>query len=85
MSDCRFGVSPVNYPDPDHLRVPFYLILIGINVTQQYRPCPEDTLPSAHLTLVYTFYLEPIYGTLGTNELIGIATTFLWAPAESTM
>ena len=18
MSDCRFGVSPVNYPDPDH-------------------------------------------------------------------
>ena len=20
MSDCRFGVSPVNYPDPDNLR-----------------------------------------------------------------
>ena len=19
MSDCRFGVSPVNYPDPEHL------------------------------------------------------------------
>ena len=19
MNDCRFGVSPVNYPDPDHL------------------------------------------------------------------
>ena len=20
MSDCRFGVSPVNYPDPDKLK-----------------------------------------------------------------
>ena len=25
MSDCRFGVSPVNYPDPDP---EFYLLLI---------------------------------------------------------
>ena len=22
MSDCRFGVSPVNYPDPDPLPTP---------------------------------------------------------------
>ena len=21
MSDCRFGVSPVNYPDPDPVRI----------------------------------------------------------------
>ena len=21
VSDCRFGVSPVNYPDPDHRTV----------------------------------------------------------------
>ena len=25
MSDCRFGVSPVNYPDPDPERIVVFL------------------------------------------------------------
>ena len=36
MSDCRFGVSPVNYPDPDPDRVQLkreakLLTVIGLN------------------------------------------------------
>ena len=32
MSDCRFGVSPVNYPDPDpdHLTHPLHLFMGAI-------------------------------------------------------
>ena len=34
MSDCRFGVSPVNYPDPDpgtSVVVPYcYLFLLSV-------------------------------------------------------
>ena len=32
MNDCRFGVSPVNYPDPDperHLRWPMKLFFVN--------------------------------------------------------
>ena len=25
MSDCRFGVSPVNYPDPDPGQIDFFM------------------------------------------------------------
>ena len=31
MSDCRFGVSPVNYPDPDP-DVNKIIVIIGHNV-----------------------------------------------------
>ena len=29
MSDCRFGVSPVNYPDPDPESGHFKLRMVG--------------------------------------------------------
>ena len=32
MSDCRFGVSPVNYPDPD----PVHFIVNDINDWDRY-------------------------------------------------
>ena len=28
MSDCRFGVSPVNYPDPDPDCIPHVLVMV---------------------------------------------------------
>ena len=29
MSDCRFGVSPVNYPDPVHTEMRQSLVLVN--------------------------------------------------------
>ena len=32
MSDCRFGVSPVNYPDPDYNQMAFVIVVVFINI-----------------------------------------------------
>ena len=38
MSDCRFGVSPVNYPDPDPDKVCMF-VYVGV-----LRPSPQRDL-----------------------------------------
>ena len=42
MSDCRFGISPVNYPDPDP-KVKLWVLLWSRVVSAQSRFDPELT------------------------------------------
>ena len=41
MSDCRFGVSPVNYPDPDRLNC-FPLSVINGVILSPFPTCAVD-------------------------------------------
>ena len=43
MSDCRFGVSPVNYPDPDPDPGVFALIIISILDSKTVQTLDEMT------------------------------------------
>ena len=50
MSDCRFGVSPVNYPDPDPGRLmgpapfcamPISVMMLGNSMCSRAPYCPN--------------------------------------------
>ena len=54
MSDCRFGVSPVNYPDPDP-------DLPGVDSLQCWeRACDMEVNPSKCQVLHISRYRSPI-------------------------
>ena len=38
MSDCRFGVSPVNYPDPDRLIV-YFRRVSDVKISEENSEC----------------------------------------------
>ena len=53
MSDCRFGVSPVNYPDPDCVRDGFGAKSPGTIVLY----CSVELLPVlTHLVLTHEYH-----------------------------
>ena len=56
MSDCRFGVSPVNYPDPDPDR---YGILVSSFITVLMIQSPlAIKLKRLHYFQLFTYFVE---------------------------
>ena len=50
MSDCRFGVSPVNYPDPDPDRVVnFRLTLLNFDQVMTFAMFGIEILKARYL------------------------------------
>ena len=70
MSDCRFGVSPVNYPDPDPKKnIMFYQKFSGCpNLGSSYRDKKRRSIPFTCLGLAhqgkyhcYNEFVIPLY------------------------
>ena len=51
MSDCRFGVSPVNYPDPDPDRLEVITQNFGSSLTWSQTPEDRFSHEEAHLSI----------------------------------
>ena len=60
VSDCRFGVSPVNYPDPDPKRVDRVRILsIESGFDPSFSLEPEKSGSKAPKSLWFVLYFSP--------------------------
>ena len=49
MSDCRFGGSPVNYPDPDPEHLPLFT---GFTALELPRDVPDVALEQVYISAI---------------------------------
>ena len=49
MSDCRFGVSPVNYPDPDPESLEPDISACTLLFLQYFKTCSQEGSPELYL------------------------------------
>ena len=60
MNDCRFGVSPVNYPDPDPV--------VKVSACNVFSFCNIKQCGSTSESATLAFYFSlAVYGLTGTN------------------
>ena len=64
MSDCRFGVSPINYPDPDPESLMAELHTVSsFNATfvcEFFRNRNESTVDMHHYPIIFVSTINPI-------------------------
>ena len=56
MSDCRFGVSPVNYPDPDPDQPAHSRSLISTFVVR----CLDSVIPLVSISKISSLYIASV-------------------------